>query len=146
MTALDGGRINIASTSLGSAAFSLGKTIEYVNQRKQFGKTIASFQNSQFKLAEMAADLIASRLIVREAARKYDENNKNKTMMAAAGKLFATEKCYDITDKCLQLHGGYGFIHDYEIERHLRDQRVNRILEGTSEIMRLIVSRAILKQ
>lgn len=82
---------------------------------------------------------------MREAAKKLDEGSASKSMMAAAAKLFATEKCFDVTDNCLQLHGGYGFIHDYEMERHLRDQRVNRILEGTNEIMRLIVSRSVLK-
>ncbi|EAS01437.1 acyl-CoA dehydrogenase (macronuclear) [Tetrahymena thermophila SB210] len=146
MTALDGGRVNIASTSLGSAAQCLAKTKEYVGQRKQFGKSIDSFQNTQFRIAEMATDLIASRLLVREAAKKIDLNHPNKTLYASMAKIQATEKCYNIVDQCLQLHGGYGYISEYNIERHLRDLRVNRILEGTNEIMRLIVSRQVIKQ
>ncbi|KRX04947.1 Acyl-CoA dehydrogenase/oxidase, N-terminal and middle domain [Pseudocohnilembus persalinus] len=145
MSGLDGGRINIASCSLGAAAYSIDKAMDWMAQRKQFGKRLNEFQHLQFKLSDMAMDLTASRLMIRDAAVKIEQNHKDKTMYAAMAKAFATEKCFDIVDNSLQMHGGYGYIAEGGIERYLRDLRVNRILEGTNEIMRLIVSRNLIK-
>jgi len=145
MKGLDGGRINIASCSLGGASFCLDTANEYVRSRKQFGKPLADLQNIQFKLADMATDLTASRLMVRNAARMMDEDHPEKTMYSAMAKRFATDKCFDIVNMSLQMHGGYGYLNDYPIERYLRDLRVHQILEGTNEIMRVIISRRVLK-
>jgi len=113
--------------------------------RKQFEKPLADFQHLQFKLSDMATDLVASRLMVRNAAKLMDIDHKDKTMYAAMAKTFATDKCMTIVDYALQMHGGYGYLMDYPIERFLRDLRVHQILEGTNEIMRLIISRKLLK-
>lgn len=145
MMGLDGGRINIASCSLGGASFCIDTALDYVKGRKQFGKPIAEFQNTQFKLADMTTDLIASRNMVRNAAKMMDEAHPEKTFYAAMAKRFATDKCFDICNYALQLHGGYGYLNDYPIERVVRDLRVHQILEGTNEIMKLIVSRRLLK-
>ncbi|CAI2371294.1 unnamed protein product [Moneuplotes crassus] len=145
MSGLDGGRVNIASCSLGGAAFCLDTATEYIKTRKQFGKPLANFQYLQFKLAQMATDLEASRLMVRNAADMIDQNNEEKTMYCAMAKYFATEKCMDLVDYALQMHGGYGYLREYPIERYYRDLRVHRILEGTSEVMQLITSRNLLK-
>ncbi|KAF7490642.1 Isobutyryl-CoA dehydrogenase [Sarcoptes scabiei] len=149
MEALNGGRINVSSCSLGAAQWAMNAAIEYTMDRKQFQKSILSFQNTQFKLASMAAELLASRLIVRAAARNLDnlvnkvdtENVYPVPSLVAAGKLIATEKAYQIIDQCLQLFGGYGYLKDYPVQQLLRDSRVHRILEGTNEIMQLIIAR-----
>jgi alkylation response protein AidB-like acyl-CoA dehydrogenase len=143
MMGLDGGRINIGSCSLGGAQQCYDITREYVLQRKQFGKPIASFQNTQFKFAEMATHLVTSRLLIREAARALDEKHPDKTVKCAMAKRFSTDYCFNIANTCLQLHGGYGYTKEYPIERYLRDLRVHQILEGTNEIMNVIVSRDI---
>jgi len=143
MMGLDGGRINIASCSLGGAAYCLDAAKEYMKTRKQFGKSLSDFQYLQFKVAEMATDLQASRLIVRQAANAIDSNSPNKTIYASMAKLLATDKCFDIVNGSLQLHGGYGYLKDYPIERYFRDLRVHMILEGTNEIMRMIIARKI---
>ncbi len=143
MIGLDGGRINIASCSLGGAAYCLEAAKEYMKTRKQFGKSLSEFQYLQFKVAEMATDLHVSRLITRQAALAIDANSPNKTTYAAMAKLEATEKCFNIVSGALQLHGGYGYLKEYPIERYFRDLRVHMILEGTNEIMRMIISRKI---
>ena len=115
-------------------------------ERKQFGKTLASFQALQFKLADMATELIAARQMVRLAAFKLDEKDPNAGAYCAMAKRFATDVCFNICDEALQIHGGYGYIKEYPLERYVRDSRVHRILEGTNEIMRLIISRKLLVQ
>ena len=143
MSGLDGGRINIASCSLGGAAFCIDAAKEYMKSRKQFGKSLSDFQYLQFKVAEMATELQTSRLITRQAAVSIDNNSVNKTIYAAMAKLHATEKCFNIVNDALQLHGGYGYLKEYPIERYFRDLRVHMILEGTNEIMRMIIARKI---
>lgn len=143
MMGLDGGRINIASCSLGGAAYCLDAAKEYMKTRKQFGKPISDFQYLQFKMAEMATDLQVSRIIVRQAAQSIDQKSPNKTIYASMAKLTATEKCFDIVSGSLQMHGGYGYLKEYPIERYFRDLRVHMILEGTNEIMRMIIARKI---
>lgn len=145
MSGLDGGRVNIASCSLGGAAFCLDTATQYIKTRKQFGKTLSESQYLQFKLAQMGTDLEASRLMVRNAARLIDEKHQDKTMYCAMAKFFATERCFDIVNYALQMHGGYGYLREYPIERFLRDLRVHQILEGSSEVMQIITSRALLK-
>lgn len=145
MAGLDGGRINIAACSLGGARASLEHTARYMKERKQFGRALADFQALQFRLADMATDLEAARLMVHRAATKLDEGTPDKTRACAMAKRFATDACFDICNQALQLHGGYGYLRDFPIERFLRDLRVHQILEGTNEVMRLIVSRDILK-
>lgn len=144
MNGLNGGRINIASCSLGTAQASLKHAQEYMLERKQFGKPLAAFQALQFKIADMATELIAARQMVRLAAFKLDEKDANASAYCAMAKRYATDICFQVCDEALQLHGGYGYMKEYPIERHLRDSRVHRILEGTNEIMRLIISRKIL--
>eukprot|EP01064_Diplonema_japonicum_P031250 TRINITY_DN5524_c0_g1_i2.p1 TRINITY_DN5524_c0_g1~~TRINITY_DN5524_c0_g1_i2.p1 ORF type:complete len:288 (+),score=96.94 TRINITY_DN5524_c0_g1_i2:400-1263(+) len=144
MAGLDGGRINISTCSLGAAQKALDLAIDYTKERKQFGKPIAGFQNTQFKLAEMAAKVQSSRLMIRQAATALDQNDPSKTPLAAMAKFHATDKCWEVVDEALQLHGGYGYLKDYPVERYLRDLRVHRILEGTNEVMKMIVSRSLL--
>jgi alkylation response protein AidB-like acyl-CoA dehydrogenase len=144
MRALDGGRINIAACSLGAARACLERAIFYVKERRQFGRPIAEFQNTQFELADMATELEAARLMVWRAAAKLDAGAPDTTLACAMAKRFATDVCFQIIDRALQLHGGYGYIADYGIERYLRDARVHRILEGTNEIMRVIIARRLL--
>jgi len=115
--------------------------LDYASDRKQFGKPISSFQNTQFKLADMGASLLSSRLLVRNAAKLLDEKHPDATTACAIAKLRATDTGFDICNDALQLHGGYGYLKDYPIERYLRDVRVHQILEGTNEIMRFIVAR-----
>ncbi len=146
MKGLDGGRINIASCSLGTAQAALNQAQSYMLERKQFGKTLASFQALQFKLADMLTELIAARQMVRLAAAKLDNKDQQASAYCAMAKRFATDVCFQICDEALQLHGGYGYIKEYPLERHVRDTRVHRILEGTNEIMRLIISRKILQE
>ena len=145
MAGLDGGRLNIAACSLGGARLALETAQEYVEGRKQFGKPIGSFQNTQFKLADMATDLDAARLMVRRGAWAIDTGHPEKTKWCAMAKRFATDAGFQIADDALQLHGGYGYLQDYPLERIVRDLRVHRILEGTNEIMRVIVSRELSK-
>ena len=145
MQGLDGGRLNIAACSLGGARACLETALDYTKERKQFGKAIADFQATQFKLADMATDLEAGRLMVRQGAVAVSNGAPDATMKAAMAKRFTTDVCFDIVNDALQLHGGYGYIKEYPIERFLRDLRVHQILEGTNEIMRVIISRMILK-
>ena len=145
MMGLDGGRLNIAACSLGTAQSAYERAVNYVNEREQFGKKIQEFQALQFKLADMATDLEASRLILRDAAQKVDENAPDKTKAAAMAKRFVTDACFNVVNEALQIHGGYGYLKDYPLERNLRDLRVHQILEGTNEIMRVIIAREILK-
>ncbi|MEC9348001.1 MAG: isobutyryl-CoA dehydrogenase [Pseudomonadota bacterium] len=144
MAGLDGGRINIAACSVGAARACLERTIDYVKDRKQFGQSIADFQNTQFKLADMATDLEAARLMVRHAAAKLDADTPDKTQACAMAKRFATDAGFRVCNDALQLHGGYGYLRDHPIERYMRDCRVHQILEGTNEIMRVVISRKLL--
>jgi alkylation response protein AidB-like acyl-CoA dehydrogenase len=144
MRGLDGGRINIAACSLGAARACLERAIAYTKERRQFGRRIADFQNTQFMLADMATELAAARLLVWQAAARLDAQAGDATPACAMAKRFATDACFRIVDQALQLHGGYGYIQDYAIERYLRDARVHRILEGTNEIMRVIIARRLL--
>jgi alkylation response protein AidB-like acyl-CoA dehydrogenase len=146
MMGLDGGRLNIAACSLGGARLALETALEYVASRKQFGKPIADFQNTQFKLADMATQLEAARLLVLRGAWAVDTNHPEKTKWCAMAKRMATDACFQIADEALQLHGGYGYLKDYPLERIVRDLRVHRILEGTNEIMRVITAREMMRQ
>jgi len=144
MKGLDGGRINIATCSIGTAQQALNTATEYMKEREQFGKPLAGFQALQFKLADMATELVAARQMVRLAAFKLDTNDPEKTAYCAMAKRFATDIGFTVCDEALQLHGGYGYIKEYPLERHVRDVRVHKILEGTNEIMRLIIARRLL--
>jgi alkylation response protein AidB-like acyl-CoA dehydrogenase len=145
MAGLDGGRINIGACSIGAARACLERTIDYVKDRKQFGKRIADFQNTQFKLADMATDLEAARLLIHGAAAKVDATAPDRTQACAMAKRFATDAGFNICNEALQLHGGYGYLMDHPIERYLRDCRVHQILEGTNEVMRVVISRKLLE-
>ncbi len=144
MKALDGGRINIAACSLGAAQGALDAARRYLGERSQFGKKLGEFQALQFKLADMATELVAARQMVHTAARKLDANAGDATVWCAMAKRFATDAGFSICNDALQLHGGYGYIREYPVERLLRDCRVHQILEGTNEIMRVIISRHLL--
>jgi alkylation response protein AidB-like acyl-CoA dehydrogenase len=144
MAGLDGGRINIGAASLGGAQAALDKTIAYVAERKAFGKPIGSFQALQFRVADMATELEAARLLLWRAAAALDEQDPKATLYCAMAKRFATDAGFNIANEALQLHGGYGYLADYGIEKIVRDLRVHQILEGTNEIMRLIISRQVL--
>jgi alkylation response protein AidB-like acyl-CoA dehydrogenase len=145
MAGLDGGRLNIAACSLGGARKALEAAQEYVTTRKQFGKAIGEFQALQFRLADMATELEAARLMVLRGAWAIDTGHPEKTKWCAMAKRFATDACFQIADEALQLHGGYGYLKDYPLEQIVRDLRVHRILEGTNEIMRVIVAREMLR-
>jgi alkylation response protein AidB-like acyl-CoA dehydrogenase len=144
MKGLDGGRINIATCSLGTAQQAMQDALAYVNERKQFGKTLSAFQGLQFKLADMNTELVAARQMVRLAAFKLDNHDPDATTYCAMAKRLATDLCYGICDEALQCFGGNGYIKEFPMERYLRDTRVHRILEGTNEIMKVIISRRIL--
>lgn len=144
MKGLDGGRINIATCSIGTAQQALNTAMNYMQEREQFGKPIAAFQGLQFKLADMATELVAARQLVRLAAYKLDNNDNEKTAYCAMAKRFATDIGFQVCDAALQIHGGYGYIKEYPLERHFRDVRVHQILEGTNEIMRVIIARRLL--
>jgi alkylation response protein AidB-like acyl-CoA dehydrogenase len=144
MAGLDGGRINIAACSLGGAQFALDRAVAYVKERRQFGQPLADFQALRFKIADMATELEAGRLMVHRAAALLDAKDRGATRAAAMAKRFATDACFEVVNAALQLHGGYGYLKDYPIERVFRDLRVHQILEGTNEIMRVIISRDIL--
>ncbi|MBX3563822.1 MAG: acyl-CoA dehydrogenase family protein [Sphingomonas sp.] len=146
MMGLDGGRLNIGATSLGGAQRCLDEAIQYTKERQQFGKAIADFQNTQFTLADMATELEAARALLYLAAAKVTANAPDKTKFAAMAKRFATDTASSVTDRALQLHGGYGYLKDYPIERFWRDLRVNSILEGTNQVMRMIVGRELTRQ
>lgn len=162
MECMNGGRLNIASCSLGAAQFALEEAIRYATERRQFNKSLMHFQNTQFKLAHLATELLASRLMVRAAAtrldQQYDTDNADRDdasgsgetrddssipipALTAAAKLAATEKAFTIVDGCLQIFGGYGYLKDFPVQQLLRDSRIHRILGGTSEIMQLIIAR-----
>lgn len=144
MKGLDGGRINIATCSVGAAQGALAHAQRYIQERKQFGKPLAGFQALQFKLADMATELVAARQMVRLAASKLDAGARDATTYCAMAKRFATDACFNVINEALQLHGGYGYLRDFPLERLLRDARVHQILEGTNEIMRVIVGRRML--
>jgi alkylation response protein AidB-like acyl-CoA dehydrogenase len=144
MAGLDGGRLNIAACSIGGAQFCLDRTVAYMRERKQFGSRLADFQALAFRVADYATELEAARLMVRRAATAVTNGEPGATRLAAMAKRHATDAGFDIVNGCLQLHGGYGYLRDHPIERILRDVRVHQILEGTNEVMRLIVSRDIL--
>ncbi|HHF0532837.1 TPA: acyl-CoA dehydrogenase family protein [Vibrio alginolyticus] len=146
MLGLDGGRINIATCSVGTAQQALNEAKQYMNERKQFGRSLAQFQALQFKLADMATELVAARQMVRLAAAKLDAQHAEKSAYCAMAKRFATDVGFKVCDQALQIHGGYGYIKEYPVERHFRDVRVHQILEGTNEIMRLIVARRLLTE
>ena len=144
MRGLDGGRINIATCSVGTAQAAFEQARAYMGERKAFGQVLGTFQGLQFKLADMATNLIASRQMVRLAAWKLDSQDSDATMFCAMAKRFATDMCFDVCNDALQIHGGYGYIKEYPLERHVRDTRVHQILEGTNEIMRVIIARRLL--
>lgn len=144
MAGLDGGRLNIGACSIGGAQFCLDRTIEYMKERKQFGTRLADFQALQFRVADYATELDAARLLLHRAAHAVTSGEGNGTRLAAQAKRLATDTGFDVVNGCLQLHGGYGYLRDHPIERVLRDVRVHQILEGTNEVMRLIISRAML--
>ncbi len=145
MNGLDGGRLNIAACSLGAAQTALTQTLNYMGERKAFGQTIDQFQGLQFRLADMEIELQAARTFLRQAAWKLDNRAHDATKFCAMAKKFVTETGSKVVDQCLQLHGGYGYLADYGIEKLVRDLRVHQILEGTNEVMRVIVSRDMLK-
>lgn len=149
MHTLDGGRIGIAAQALGIAEGALETTINYVKERKQFGRTIAQFQNTQFVLADLATKVEAAKLLVYKAAMKkaqYQQDHKTSySVEAAMAKLYAAETAMEVTTKCVQLHGGYGYIKEYDVERMMRDAKITEIYEGTSEVQRMVISGSLLK-
>jgi alkylation response protein AidB-like acyl-CoA dehydrogenase len=145
MKGLDGGRLNIAACSIGGAQTALDRTLAYAAQRKAFGKTIDQFQALQFRLADMATQLEAARALLHKAARRLDARDPEATRLVAMAKRFATDIGFQVADEALQLHGGYGYLAEYGIEKIVRDLRVHRILEGTNEIMRLIIARGLVE-
>jgi butyryl-CoA dehydrogenase len=144
MHTLDGGRIGIAAQALGIAEGALDRTVEYVKERKQFGRSIGQFQNTQFQLANMATQCEAAKMLV-YAAADAKKNKDRYSVEAAKAKLFAAEVAMDVTTKAVQLHGGYGYIREYEVERMMRDAKITEIYEGTSEVQRMVISGALLK-
>lgn len=146
MKGLDGGRINIATCSIGTAQQALNQATQYVQERRQFGKPLSQFQALQFKLADMTTELVAARQLVRLAASKLDKQSPDATAYCAMAKRFATDVGFKVCDQALQLYGGYGYIKEYPMERYFRDVRVHQILEGTNEIMRLIIARRLLTE
>lgn len=146
MMGLDGGRLNIASCSLGGAQFALDTAKAYLETRNQFGRPLKDFQALQFKLADMATELEAARLMVRRAAHALDSKHPEATKLCAMAKRFATDAGFQVANDALQLHGGYGYLQDYPLERIVRDLRVHQILEGTNEIMRVIIAREMFRQ
>ena len=144
MEGLDGGRINIATCSIGTAQQALEEATAYVQERKQFDTAIADFQNTQFRLADMLTELVAARQMIRLAASKLDNQDPQATTYCAMAKRFATDVGFTVCNDALQLLGGYGYIKEYPMERYVRDTRVHQILEGTNEIMRVIVGRKLL--
>ena len=146
MAGLNGGRLNIAACSLGGAQRALDLTIPYLRDRKAFGGALLDQPTIRFKLAEMATELEAARLILWRGATALDAKSPEAAKLCAMAKLFVTDRCFDIVDSALQMHGGYGYLSEYGIEKILRDLRVHRILEGANEIMRLVISRAVVEE
>ncbi|HET7411512.1 MAG TPA: acyl-CoA dehydrogenase family protein [Pararhizobium sp.] len=146
MTGLDGGRLNIAAAALGAAQMALDKSLLYMRERKAFGKSIDQFQGLQFRLADMETELQAARIFLRQAAWKLDTKAPDATKHCAMAKRFVTDTAFKVANDALQLHGGYGYLADFGIEKLVRDLRVHQILEGTNEIMRVITARALLKE
>ncbi|WP_347138436.1 acyl-CoA dehydrogenase family protein [Paracoccus sp. SSK6] len=146
MAGLDGGRLNIAATALGGAQAALDATLAYMGERRAFGQSLDQFQALQFRLAEMETALQSARVFLRQAAWKLDTGAPDATKFCAMAKLHVTDRAFEVANGCLQLHGGYGYLADYGIEKIVRDLRVHQILEGTNEIMRLIVARAMLAE
>ena len=146
MAGLDGGRLNIGACSLGGAQRCLDEALRYTGERRQFGQRISDFQATQFTLADMETELQAARTLLYAAAVKVTEGAPDKTKFAAMAKRLATDTGMTVVDRALQLHGGYGYLQDYPVERFFRDLRVHRILEGTNEIMRVIIAREMLRQ
>ena len=145
MAGLDGGRLNIAACALGGAQLALDKAVAYAKERMQFGKALAEFQSMQFKLADMETELQAARVMLYEAAARLDGKTPDATRWCAMAKRFVTDTAFNVANDALQVHGGYGYLADYGVERIVRDLRVHQILEGTNEIMRVIISRDMLK-
>ena len=143
MAGLDGGRLNIAACSLGGAQCALEKTLAYMKERKAFGRRLDEFQALQFRLADMATELEASRALLWHAAAAFDRKDANTTAISAMAKRFVTDICFNVANQALQLHGGYGYLSEYGIEKIVRDLRVHQILEGTNEIMRVIIARSL---
>ncbi|MDZ7600484.1 MAG: acyl-CoA dehydrogenase family protein, partial [Hoeflea sp.] len=146
MSGLDGGRLNIAASALGGAQSALDKTLVYMGERQAFGKAIDQFQALQFRLADMETDMQAARIFLRQAASKLDRRAPDATKYCAMAKRLVTDTAFRVANDALQLHGGYGYLADYGIEKIVRDLRVHQILEGTNEIMRVIISRALLAE
>ncbi|HAH10955.1 MAG TPA: acyl-CoA dehydrogenase [Alphaproteobacteria bacterium] len=146
MMGLDGGRINIGACSLGGAKAALAQSQQYMTERRAFGRPLADFQALQFKIADMATNLEAARLMIRNAAAALDRRDPRATMLSAMAKRFATDMGSEIANEALQIHGGYGYLKDFPLERHVRDLRVHQILEGTNEIMRVIIAREMFRQ
>jgi alkylation response protein AidB-like acyl-CoA dehydrogenase len=144
MAGLDGGRLNIAACSLGGAQSALDKALAYAHERQAFGRSIDQFQALQFKLADMETNLQASRMLLYSAASKLDRKAPDATKWSAMAKRFVTDACFDVANDALQIHGGYGYLHDYGVEKLVRDLRVHQILEGTNEIMRMIIARDLI--
>jgi len=144
MVGLDGGRLNIAACALGGAQDALDRTLDYTGQRQQFGQALNNFQVSQFKLADMETELQAARCLLYEAAQRLDAKEADASKWCAMAKRFVTDKAFDVANQALQLHGGYGYLADYGIERIVRDLRVHQILEGTNEVMRMIIARHLI--
>ena len=144
MAGLDGGRLNIGACSIGGAQFCLERTVEYMKERRQFGTRLSDFQALQFRMADYATEIDAARLLLHRAAHAVSEGEPGATQLAAKAKRLATDTGFEVVNGCLQLHGGYGYLRDHPIERVLRDVRVHQILEGTNEIMRVIIARAML--
>ena len=145
MKGLDGGRINIATCSVGAAQAALTAAARYMHERRQFGRPLADFQALQFKLADMATELVAARQMVRLAATRLDRSDRDASVYCAMAKRLATDLCFEVCNQALQIHGGYGYIREYPLERLLRDARFHQILEGTNEIMRVIIARRMLQ-
>uniref|UniRef100_A0A8C0T0U0 Isobutyryl-CoA dehydrogenase, mitochondrial n=2 Tax=Canis lupus familiaris TaxID=9615 RepID=A0A8C0T0U0_CANLF len=146
MKGLNGGRINVASCSLGAAHASVVLTRDYLSVRKQFGEPLANNQYLQFKLADMATRLVASRLIIRNAAVALQEEREDAVALCSMAKLFATDECFAICNQALQMHGGYGYLKDYAVQQYVRDSRVHQILEGSNEVMRMLISRSLFEE
>jgi alkylation response protein AidB-like acyl-CoA dehydrogenase len=143
MKGLDGGRLNIAACSVGGAQDAYDRAFAYAHERKQFGKALWDFQATQFKLADMATELEAARAFLRTAAAAFDAKSPQATKLCAMAKRFVTDTCFNIANNALQIHGGYGYLKDYEVERIVRDLRVHQILEGANEVMRVIIAREL---
>jgi alkylation response protein AidB-like acyl-CoA dehydrogenase len=146
MAGLDGGRLNIAACSIGGAQSALNKATSYMAERQAFGKRLTEFQALQFRLADMAIDVEVARSILWRAAQALDAKDPDATQLCAMAKKFATDACFNVANDALQLHGGYGYLQEYGIEKIVRDLRVHQILEGTNEVMRLIISRKLIRR